>query len=52
MELRFRFEDHFFDVVFDAFTSQERMAVVGERAETTYQALDVQESGDFLAGGS
>jgi hypothetical protein len=51
-ELRFRFEDHFFDIIFDAFTSLERMAVVGERVDTTYQALDVQESGDFLAGRS
>lgn len=41
-EIGFRFEDHLYDAVMDAFNSLERMVVVGERIDTFYQALDVQ----------
>jgi hypothetical protein len=51
-EIPFRFEDHLYDAVIDAFNSLERMAVVGERVDSAYQALDVQQSGELLAGES
>ena len=51
-ELPFRFEDHLYDAVMDAFTSLERVAVVGERVDSIYQALDVQELGELFVGDS
>lgn len=41
-EIAFRFEEHLYDTVMEAFNSLERMVVVGERVDSTYQALDVQ----------
>lgn len=41
-EIRFRFDDHLYDAVMEAFNSLDRMVVVGERVGTVYQALDVQ----------
>lgn len=45
-EIRFRFKNHLYDAVIDAFNSLERMVVVGERFDTFYQALDVQIAAD------
>ena len=45
-EIRFWFEDHFYDDVMDAFTTLERVVVVGERIGSAYQALDIQEAAD------
>lgn len=42
-EIRFGFADHLFDAVSDAWNSQEHVAVVGERIENDFKALDVQE---------
>lgn len=41
-EIAFRFEEHLYDTVMEAFNTLERMVVVGERVDSTYQALDVQ----------
>jgi hypothetical protein len=41
-ELRFSFGDHLFDIVMEAFNSQERVVVVGERVGTFHKALDVR----------
>ena len=49
-EIPFRFEDHLYDAVMDAFNSLERMVVVGERVDSYYQALDVQVAGDASPG--
>jgi hypothetical protein len=49
-EIRFRFDDHLYDAVMDAFNSLERMMVVGERVDSDYQALDVQEAIELTNG--
>jgi hypothetical protein len=52
-EIRFRFDDHLFDAVMEAFNSSDRMLVVGERIGAIYKALDVQldaDTQDFSAG--
>lgn len=41
-EVPFRFEDHLYDAVMEAFISLDRMVVVGERVGTVHQALDVR----------
>lgn len=41
-EIRFKFEDHLFDAVMDAFNSTDRMVVVGERIGAVNKALDIQ----------
>ena len=52
-EIRFRFEEHLYDIVMDAFNSLERMVVVGERVDPSIcQALDVQEAGELTIGDS
>jgi len=45
-EVRFGFEDRLFDAVSDAWNSQERVFVVGERIGAAYKALDIQVAGD------
>jgi hypothetical protein len=49
-EIPFRFEDHLYDAVMDAFISLERMVVVGERVDFFNQALNVQVAVDIPAG--
>ena len=51
-EIRFRFEDHLYDAVMDAFNSLEHMVVVGEHVDAFCQALDVQVAADATAGGT
>ncbi len=51
-EMQFRFEDHLYDAVMDAFNSLERTVVVGEHINNFYQALDLQVAGDVSPGGS
>lgn len=41
-EISFRFDDHLYDAVMDAFNSLDRVVVVGEWIGTTLQALDVR----------
>jgi hypothetical protein len=48
-EIRFAFEDHLFDAVLDAFNSQERVVVVGERIGTSHKALDLRYADDASA---
>ena len=43
-EIKFIFEDHLFDKVSDAWNSEERITVVGERIGNDYKALDIQEA--------
>jgi hypothetical protein len=43
-EIKFYFDDHLFDKVSDAWISEERITVVGERIGTDFKALDIQES--------
>ncbi|MGA7501579.1 MAG: hypothetical protein WBX00_33020, partial [Isosphaeraceae bacterium] len=43
-EIKFFFDDHLFDKVADAWNSQERVTVVGERIGSDFKALDIQES--------
>ena len=43
-EIKFSFDDHLFDKVADAWNSQERITVVGERIGADFKALDIQES--------
>ena len=43
-EIKFSFDDHLFDKVADAWNSQERVTVVGERIGNDFKALDIQES--------
>jgi hypothetical protein len=43
-EIKFFFDDHLFDKVSDAWNSQERVTVVGERIGNDFKALDIQES--------
>ncbi len=50
-EIRFRFEDHLYDAVMDAFNSLERMVVVGELIDSACQALDIQVAIDVSSGG-
>jgi hypothetical protein len=45
-EIPFRFGEHLFEVVMDAFNSEERVVVVGERVGSDYQALDVRFGAD------
>jgi hypothetical protein len=47
LEIAFRFEDHLYDTVMEAFNSLERMTIVGERIDSYFQALDVQVAGDI-----
>jgi hypothetical protein len=41
-EVPFRFEEHLYDAVMEAFNTLERMVVVGERIDSHYQALDIK----------
>ena len=41
-EIEFRFENHLYEIVMDAFNSLERMVVVGERVDAYSQALDIR----------
>jgi hypothetical protein len=43
-EIKFSFDDHLFDRVSEAWNSQERVTVVGERIGNDFKALDIQES--------
>jgi len=43
-EIKFYIDDHLFDKVSDAWISEERITVVGERIGTDFKALDIQES--------
>jgi hypothetical protein len=43
-EIKFYFDDHLFDKVSDAWISEERITVVGERIGNDFKALDIQES--------
>ena len=47
-EITFRFEDHLYDDVMEAFNSLERVIVVGERVESFVKALDVQTATDAV----
>jgi len=49
-EIKFFFDDHLFDKVADAWNSQERVTVVGERIGSDFKALDIQESTLALVG--
>ncbi len=51
-EVRFGFEDRLLDAVSDAWNSQERVFVIGERIGAAYKALDIQVAGDATPGGS
>jgi hypothetical protein len=43
-EIKFYFDDYLFDKVSDAWISEERITVVGERIGSDFKALDIQES--------
>ena len=45
-EIQFKFDDHLFDEVSDAWNSQERITVVGERIGTMFKALDIELASD------
>lgn len=45
-EIKFTFEDHLFDKVALAWNSQDRVAVVGERVDSSFHALDLQLADD------
>ena len=49
-QIKFFFDDHLFDKVADAWNSQERVTVVGERIGSDFKALDIQESTLALVG--
>jgi hypothetical protein len=51
-EIAFRFQDHLYDAVMDAFNSLERVTVVGERIDSTFQAHVVQVAGNADRGTS
>ena len=50
-EIRFRFEEPFYDDVIEAFNSLERMAVVGEWDGSGYDALAIRPEGDSIGDG-
>ena len=49
-EIRFSFDDHLFDIVMEAFNSQERIVVVGERIGASHKALDIRYADDSSPG--
>ena len=49
-EINFRFEDHLYDDVLEAFNTLDRVIVVGERVESFVKALDVQPATDTTSG--
>jgi hypothetical protein len=42
-EIKFFFDDHLYDKVSDAWNSEERITVIGERVGNDYKVLDIQE---------
>jgi hypothetical protein len=51
-EIPFRFDEHLYDTVMEAFNSLERMVVVGERVDSRYEALDIKLAVDAADAGS
>ena len=51
-EITFYFDDHLFDKVADAWNSQDRIIVVGERIGSDFKALDIQFATESVGDGS